>query len=188
MLTWALRTRGHMEQQGQKKVTEQLYIKSMNRKIRSYKKILRNFPAALAIAFVFSTTAHCRMVAVKGENVNLRSGPGTAYSVKWEYGAGFPLEVIKEKGDWLLVTDFENDEGWIHKSLVENKPQVIVIANRNNDGTIHIRKEPDTDSEILGKSYYGVVFTTLDKDNGWMQVRHESGLTGWVKEKLLWGY
>ena len=140
------------------------------------------------ITLAIAPCAIAKMVSVKGDNVNLRSGPGTNYKVHWEYGDGFPLRVLNENNDWIHVQDFENDKGWIHKSLLVYKPQVIVKVNRNKDKKINIRSGPGTDQTIVGKAYYGVVFDTLGKKSGWIKVRHETGLTGWIKETLLWGY
>ncbi|WP_176761385.1 SH3 domain-containing protein [Desulforhopalus singaporensis] len=128
------------------------------------------------------------MVTVIGDNVNLRKGPGTDYPILWEYGSDFPLKVISHKDGWLQVKDFENDMGWIHKSLLKKKPVVIVKANKNGKGVINIREEPTTSSDIIGKAYYGVVFQLIEKKTGWARVKHESGLKGWINNNLLWGY
>lgn len=127
------------------------------------------------------------MLTVRGEKVNLRSGPGTAYSVKWIYKAGFPVKVLKEKGDWLQVVDFEQDSGWIHRSLLTRVPQVIVTAHRSSDSKINIRSGPGPEFDVIAKAYYGVVFESLGKSGDWVNVRHEDGIDGWVQKDLLWG-
>lgn len=143
---------------------------------------------ALFLTLFFAFSAHAEMLSIKGDKVNLRSGPGRKYSVKWEYGSGFPVSVINKKGNWVKVKDFENDTGWIHKSLLRKTPQMIVKANRNAEKTINIRHNPGTKNKIVGKAHYGVVFKTLQKKSGWIKVKHESGLVGWIKSSLLWGY
>lgn len=128
------------------------------------------------------------MVSVAGEKVHLRKGPSTRYSIIWELGKGFPLKVIGSRGKWYKVSDFENDVGWIYKSLVSRKPHLIVKVNRNDKGKINIRSGPGTRYKVVGKAEYGVVFETLQRGNGWVKVRHETGLTGWIKRSLLWGW
>ncbi|MDX1776583.1 MAG: SH3 domain-containing protein [Desulfobulbales bacterium] len=128
------------------------------------------------------------MVSVTGEKVNLRKGPSTQYPIIWELGKGFPLRVIASKGNWLKVSDFEKDVGWIYKDLVSRKPHLIVKKNKNSKARINIRSSPGTNSPVIGKAEYGVVFETLKRGDGWVKVRHESGLTGWVKRSLLWGW
>lgn len=134
------------------------------------------------------TVTHAEMLSVKGEKVNLRSGPGTKYPVKWEYGSGFPLKVVTKKGEWIKVSDFENDNGWVHRSLLTSTPHMIVKKNPNSKKKINIRSGPSTQYKIVGKAYYGVVFETVDQKSGWAKVKHESGLVGWIKRSLLWGF
>lgn len=138
--------------------------------------------------FLFPSYSSAQMLSVDGENVNLRSGPGTKYQVKWEYGKGFPLKVVSKKGDWVKVTDFENDSGWIYKPLLSKKGHMIVKAFKNKNNRVNIRSGPGTRYKVVGKAYYGVVFETLTQQNGWAKVRHESGLVGWIKRTLVWGF
>ncbi len=128
------------------------------------------------------------MLSINGSNVNLRSGPSNDDPIKYTYGKGFPLRKITQKNDWVKVSDFENDQGWIHESLLTKTPHLIVKANRNSQKKINIRSGPSTKHEIVAKAYYGVVFKTLEQKNGWAKVEHESGVTGWVKRSLLWGF
>ena len=87
--------------------------------------------AVLLFTFLFSVFANAEMLSVNSESVNLRSGPGTNYDVKWEYGKGFPLQVITKKGDWVKVSDFEKDSGWIFKPLLSQKGHMIVKVFKN---------------------------------------------------------
>ncbi|MDH3781510.1 MAG: SH3 domain-containing protein, partial [Desulfobulbaceae bacterium] len=64
---------------------------------------------------VCGQAAAITMVSVTGNNVNLRKGPSDQYPVIWELGQGFPLRVIGSQGNWLKVSDFEDDVGWIFK-------------------------------------------------------------------------
>lgn len=138
---------------------------------------------------IFSATATlAKMVSVVGDNVNLRSGPGTKYSVKWKYGSGFPLKVVQEKGGWLKVEDFEGDTGWLYQKLTSRSGHMIVKVHKNENKKVNIRSGPGTKYKVVGKAYYGVVFKTIKQQNGWAQVKHDSGLEGWIKRSLLWGF
>ncbi len=135
-----------------------------------------------------SKAAGIKMVSVAGEKLNMRKGPSTKYSVKWELGKGFPLRVIGSQGNWLKVSDFENDVGWVYKNLVNRSPHLIVKVNKKSKQRANIRSGPGTKYKIVGKAEYGVVFKTLKRSDGWVKVQHEDGLTGWVKRSLLWGW
>lgn len=137
----------------------------------------------LVFLLVFVTAAHAEMVSVSKAKAAMRSGPGVKYPTKWELGVGYPLEVVSRKGNWLQVNDFDSDTGWIYKKLVTKTPYMIV----KNEKTI-IRKGPGDDQRIVGNATRGVVLRTLKHKNGWVQVRHESGLTGWIMRETLWGW
>ena len=149
-----------------------------------------HFILAVFVCFLFfsPTSVLAEMMSIKGDKVNLRTGPGIKYKVKWEYGNGFPLLILKKKGRWAQVKDFEGDIGWIYRKFLIDKPMMIVKVNKNRKNKINIRNKPGTDGKIIGKAYYGVVFSTLQAKKGWVEVRHESGLQGWIKRSLLWGY
>ena len=143
----------------------------------------------LFLIFMFlASPVLAEMGSINGEKVQLRSGPGTKYSVKWEYGNGLPLKILSKKGNWIKVKDFENDSGWVYKKYIDSTPHMIVKVNKGKKRKINIRSGPGTNYKIVGKAYYGVVFETLTQKRGWAKVKHESGLTGWIKRSLLWGF
>lgn len=154
-----------------------------------YIKYLSFFTPLIFIFFLFvSVSFGAEILSVKGEKVNLREGPGKKYNIKYEYNKGFPFEVIERNKEWIKVKDFENDTGWMHKSVLSKRRYTIVKANRNKDKSINIRKGPGSDNQIIGKAYYGVVLKILKHESGWVKIQHESGLTGWISSNLLWGH
>ncbi len=153
-----------------------------------YSPVLTGVLLAVLLLTATGTPARAIMLSVAQDNVNMRTGPGKKYKVKWKLSKGFPLMVLKRKGNWYRVKDFENDIGWVYKTVVNRKPHMIVKVHRRKNKKINIRSGPGTKNRIVGKAYYGVVFETLQKKNGWVKVRHEKGVTGWVKRSLLWGW
>ena len=127
------------------------------------------------------------MVSIGGEDINMRSGPGTDQPVLWTLGVGFPLEVITKKGDWLQVRDFEGSQGWVHRKTTQQTAFVIVRANKESAEQINVRKEPNTKAEIVAQAHYGVVFRVLGIQGAWVNVEHTQGVSGWVLGSLLWG-
>lgn len=140
------------------------------------------------IFLLLHTASVAEMRSTNGENVTLHTGPNENNSVKCEYGNGFPLEVITQKGKWTQVHDFENDSGWVKTSLLSSNPHVVVKVNKGKNKKINIRKGPGPQYDIAGQAYYGVVFEKKEQKNGWLKVKHESGLEGWIDKSLVWGY
>jgi len=127
------------------------------------------------------------MVAVAGDDINMRAGPSTGHEILWKLDAGFPLEVIGTKEEWLQVRDFEGSRGWVHKKTTQRAAFAIVKANKGTDGQVNVRKEPDLSADIVAKASYGVVFKVLQQQGGWVRVEHAQGVAGWVDSRLLWG-
>ncbi len=142
----------------------------------------------IIVIFYYPILGRSETVSVQGDKVNLRINPDQKSKTLWEYGNGFPLEVVKKQGDWVFVKDFENDSGWIHKTRLQKSHQVIVKANKDEEKAINVRSGPGTDNPISANAYYGVVFTALEKKGQWLQVRHETGLIGWIKLDFVWGF
>jgi SH3-like domain-containing protein len=123
------------------------------------------------------------MVSIAADEVNIRSGPGTRYEVLWQFFEGYPLLVLKTKGDWLQIRDFEGDEGWVHERLTNNLAHLVVKKNR-----INMRSGPGTKFRVIATAEYGVVFRTIERKKNWVKVKHDNGTSGWVYRKLLWGW
>ena len=150
-----------------------------------FNRLLSSSLAAMALVLAVAPLAHARdMVSVKGSVVNMRSGPGLKAPVTWTIPQGYPLQVVGRKGDWVQVRDFENDKGWVKRSLTTNKPHHVVKAPVAN-----IRSAPNTGSRIVGKAERGDVLRTLQTQGNWVKVHiADQGPTGWVARSLLWGW
>lgn len=123
------------------------------------------------------------MVSVRGKTVNMRSGPGLKSQVLWELSKGYPLKVVRRQGRWLQVQDFENDRGWVARSLTGNTPHHVVKASKAN-----IRRGPGTRHRVIGQAEYGELLRTREKRSDWVKVERQDGQTGWVARRLLWGW
>ena len=65
-----------------------------------------------------SLVADIPAVITRSEKCNVRSGPGTKYSILLTVEIGIPFRVLDRKGKWLQVRHADGDQGWIHRSLV----------------------------------------------------------------------
>jgi SH3-like domain-containing protein len=160
-------------------------VRSRKSEERESRQAGRRIVAAvfLLLSVLAPAAGLAKMVSVAGEEVMFRSGPSDKDEVKWILTRGFPLQVIKTKGKWLKVRDFENDEGWVYAPLTKATPHTIVKAK-----VVNIRSGPGEKYRAIGQAHYGVVFRTLEKTKSWIKVKHESGKTGWVSRGGLWGW
>ncbi|MBI5558609.1 MAG: SH3 domain-containing protein [Deltaproteobacteria bacterium] len=140
----------------------------------------------LTMIFLLSClgVSQAEMVSIAGEMVNMRSGPGENYEVVWELGKGYPLKVIDKQDDWLKVTDYQDDTGWVQKDLVDRKAYFVVKAK-----IVNIRSGPGEKYKLVRQAQNGVVLRTLETKSGWVKVKHEEeDVTGWVVRSALWGW
>ena len=145
---------------------------------------LRPFLIALAFAGASNAALARDMVSIARPEVNMRSGAGTDHEALWVLSRGYPLEVLKRKGKWLEVRDFENDKGWVYKSLTSSKsPHYVVKVNNLN-----IRSGPSTRKSIVGQAVRGEILTTQSRKGNWVKVKQDGGVTGWVVRRLVWGW
>lgn len=123
-----------------------------------------------------------RMVSLKSEEVNMRTGPGTRYPIKWVYQSkGQPMEVIEEFEYWRKIKDFSGEVGWVHKSMLSGRRTVIVSAK---DAIFHHRM--DAESPAIFRAKEGVIGELLECHDGWCRVQVE-GIKGWVADGDIWG-
>ena len=140
--------------------------------------------ACLVLAMMLSSVAQGReMVSIARENVNMRAAAGTRSEALWSLSRGYPLEVVGRRGNWLRVSDFERDKGWVLRSLTARTPHHVVKSR-----VAKLRAAPTARSRIVGMAAHGDVLRTLGKRPGWVQVRDGGGRSGWVASRLLWGW
>ncbi len=91
------------------------------------------------------------MVAVTGNNVNLREGPSTEAVIVGKVAAGDNLVAYgkTEDGLWYKVK-FADTEGYIYAEYVSEDTNKILGEGTINDG-VNFRKGPSTDAEIISK-------------------------------------
>lgn len=151
--------------------------------ITKFKRTLR--VSFLTAAFVFALSAaasSAEYVNVIKDGVNVRTGPGTSNPVYMELFAGYPLKVLEKKDNWLKITDFEEDSGWIYAPLTQECDTVIVDASSK----ANMRSGPTTEDGVIATVERGVVLELVTRKNKWVEVKHSSGTQGWIYAPLVW--
>lgn len=119
--------------------------------------------------------------SVSVPKANIRSGPGKKYDWVWQVGKYYPIEVKKKQGSWYFFQDFEGDEGWIHKSLLNKAKTIITKKNKCN-----VRTGPGTKHDIAFTVGTGIPFKVIKKKGNWYHVAHADGDSGWIHKSLVW--
>ena len=98
---------------------------------------------------------------------NIRSGPDSKSDILWKVEKFYPIFVIKKSGSWYQFRDFEEDTGWVHKSLV-GKVKAVITKN----DLCNIRAKPGTKEKILFTVEKGIPFKVIERKGHWMNVQH----------------
>lgn len=126
---------------------------------------------------------YAETVAVSVNVANIRSSPSLVIStVLLQVPRYYPLSTQAEQDGFYKVTDYLDNTGWIKKTSVDNTRAVINKAEK-----VNIRKGPGKKNQIVFKAQAGVAFKVLGEKGDWLKVEHESGVTGWIFRKLVWG-
>ena len=133
------------------------------------------------LLIIFSSITLAERLTVASSIANIRSGPGTKHDILWKVEKYHPIFVLKKSGNWYHFRDFEDDKGWIHKSLVRKIPSVITNKEKCN-----VRSGPGTKFEILFTTGKGIPFKILKRKGNWIHVQHADGDKGWIHKSLIW--
>ena len=142
---------------------------------------IRFFVILAAILFFVGGAAASNRMAVKADTANIRAKPDLQSDTLWQVEKYYPLLILEKKESWYRFKDFEGDVGWIHDSLVDDTPTVIVKVDRAN-----LRADAGTQFDLVFDAQKGTPFKVLEKKGRWIKVQHADGDVGWIFNALVW--
>ena len=124
-----------------------------------------------------------RFASLASSRVNVRTGPGTQYPIRWIYTRpGLPMEIVGEFDIWRHVLDPDGGEGWAHSGLLTTRRTIMVHARSTQD----LHRGPSEDSMVLLRAEPGVVGSFLECSGDWCRVEID-GTRGWMLRTSLSG-
>jgi SH3-like domain-containing protein len=123
-----------------------------------------------------------RFVSLGADEVHLRFGPGREYPIRWVLARkGLPVEIVAEFDTWRKVRLHDDDEGWIHSSLLSSRRTVMI-----KDHIAELRRTPSDDARVVLRAEPGVIGELLDCEEDWCRIDIQ-GRRGWLRRAALWG-
>jgi len=135
----------------------------------------------LAMLMIAAAAAAAEFVSVVKDGVNVRSGPDTTAEIKFEAPANYPLQVLERKGDWLKVSDFENEQGWVSAKLVIAPSSHVIVKKKGK-----IRAEAGTKFPVVGTVASEVILKKQEQQGDWIKISHPQLSSGWIHRALIW--
>ena len=136
------------------------------------------------IVCVISQSAYAEFRSVTSAKTILSEAPSATTKRVYLVGEGYPLEIIVNLGDWLKVRDPYGTLSWVESKNLQSKRTVIVKADKAN-----IYKEPESKSTLVATIEKDVVIELSDPliTNGWIKVRYQQDLDGYIQTSQVWG-
>ena len=151
---------------------------------------LRRTAGAVVIALVIAVPARAaekslpvpRFVALRSDQVNLRTGPGERYPIEWVLTRrNMPVEIVAEFDNWRKIRDFDGTTGWVQERMVTGKRNVIVRGQVRT-----LRDKPASDGAVVARAEAGVIAKLLECNPAWCRIE-ANGVAGWLKRDEIWG-
>jgi SH3-like domain-containing protein len=118
----------------------------------------------------------------KSDDVNVRTGPGTRYPIKWIYKRkNMPLKVLAKYDNWYKIEDFEGETGWAHPNMLSEKRTFVVSANE-----VIMKKSLKENSRSIVKLEKGVIGTIDECLEDLCKIEIEKYI-GYVPSSSIWG-
>lgn len=148
----------------------------------------RTFLASSAAFFVTATTARAetRIVNSPGDGfLNLRTGPGSNYSIIQQMYHGSSVETLEWSGNWVRVRHQSGATGWASGKYLARPAARWLQVYSPSDGYLNLRTGPGTKYGIIRRMYNYEGVEVLEVQGNWARVRHESGDTGWAHRRYM---
>ncbi|NBW52716.1 MAG: hypothetical protein EBR39_02150 [Betaproteobacteria bacterium] len=136
------------------------------------------------IVCFISQSAYAEFRSVASAKTILYEAPSATTKRVYLVGEGYPLEIIVNLGDWLKVRDPYGTLSWVESKNLQSKRTVIVKADKAN-----IYKDPESKSALVATIEKDVVIELSDPliANGWIKVRYQQDLDGYIQTSQVWG-
>lgn len=136
------------------------------------------------IVCFISQSAYAEFRSVAFAKTILYEAPSATTKRVYLVGEGYPLEIIVNLGDWLKVRDPYGTLSWVESKNLQSKRTVIVKVDKAN-----IYKDPESKSALVATIEKDVVIELSDPliANGWIKVRYQQDLDGYLQTSQVWG-
>ena len=126
-----------------------------------------------------------RFAALRTDEVNLRTGPGTRYPIDWVYKRrDLPVQIEREFEVWRLVADQDGVKGWVHQATLTGRRSFVRQGRRARPAA----RARATTPAAVARLKPGVIGRLRACEAGapWCQVQ-VGDYRGWLKRDEFWG-
>jgi len=138
-----------------------------------------------------------KVAVISGSCVNVRSGPGTGYSIIAQVGNGERYQVVETSGDWHKIRLNDSSVGWVAGWLIKletssasnpapaggspSGDRIAVVTG----SVVNVRSGPGTSSGVIAQVSQGNSLQVTGQSGDWYEVKLPSGGKGWIAGWLV---
>ena len=120
------------------------------------------------------------------DGLNMRSGPGTSYSIEATLSKEAAVQVTEEQGEWLKISH-KDKTGWVHSDYLETgspEPEESKEGKypyaRITASELTARSKASSDSKKVGTLKKDETYEILKTEDYWYQLKISDKKEGWV--------
>lgn len=114
--------------------------------------------------------------------LNVRSGPGTNYSIKNSIKSGQVVIILSEYDGWYKIKLSNGTTGWVSSKYIS---KTTTYGKVSSSSSLNVRSGPSTNYSIKTSLKSGEIITITDKSNSWYEIKTTSNVTGWVSGQYI---
>jgi len=140
--------------------------------------------AVAAVVLSVSPVLASSMQSIRKDLVNVRSNPDLNSEVVFQASLGYPVQIEKQKSDWVYCTDWKSQAGWVYKPLVSKTQTAVVLVDDAN-----IRRGPSLRKPVVMQADKGEIYKIFGEKGQWVKVGYylENEVIGWIRQDMVWG-
>jgi SH3-like domain-containing protein len=124
------------------------------------------------------------MKSIGKDRVNVRSKPELGSEVVFQAFLGYPVQIENQRKDWVYVTDWKNNTGWVYRPLLSRTQTAVVLVEDAN-----IRRGPSLRRPVVMQASKGEIYKIFQEKGDWVKVGYylENEVIGWIRQDMVWG-
>lgn len=123
---------------------------------------------------------------VTGGSLHMRSAPEPSAKIVNTYKSGTEVQILENDGAWCKV-QVGSKTGYMmtqYLNIRASYPQLGWGKTENNGMLINIHAQPNNESQIIHKSFGGMAFELVEKNNDWYKIRFGHSF-GYIHQSLV---
>jgi len=139
--------------------------------------------AAIFVAALAPVAAHAEFRSIGNAPAVMYDAPSARANKVYVAGRGLPVEIIANDGTWVKVRDPFGGLSGVEKKAFGERRTVLV-----NVPLADVRQRAEDAAPVAFQAQQNVLLEVIDVGgNGWAQVRHADGTSGYVRIGQVWG-